>query len=386
MLDLIREQLDQTGIDYAVHTGKVPQNRRRQALNRFKADPACRILLSSDAGATGLNLQAANVVINVDLPWNPARLEQRIVRAWRKHQQRNVTVINLVCEDSIEHRILHLLDEKRSLAEGVVEGTGEAEMPLPSGRKMLVERLESLMGARLANQQVTEPETQPAPLALDDLPQELEARQPQSLESMAIYEAGDGRQTLLAVVGGDVDRRRGELEAAVGRTDARPDVETIDGGTMAVIQRLVDAGVLTMKAPQQTLHGSPKSAARDDTEERRRRVDAARKRLTTAERKLGMARVLADGGFTEEIAAPMTEALEEALGALADSAGDDVATPVPLAHVHAVLAPRAGLDDDTLALLAILREDSAAAPASAFDTVTAALERIGTAVERQALA
>jgi len=47
-------------------------------INRFKQDPACRLFLSTDSGATGLNLQTANVVINLDLPWNPAKLEQRI--------------------------------------------------------------------------------------------------------------------------------------------------------------------------------------------------------------------------------------------------------------------------------------------------------------------
>ncbi|MGH9623083.1 MAG: DEAD/DEAH box helicase, partial [Bryobacteraceae bacterium] len=119
MLELVRERVEATGIGYALHTGKVHQRRRRDELNRFKQDPACRLLLSSDSGATGLNLQAANVVINLDLPWNPARLEQRIARAWRKHQRRTVSVINLVCEDSIEHRILHLLEQKRTLAEGV---------------------------------------------------------------------------------------------------------------------------------------------------------------------------------------------------------------------------------------------------------------------------
>ncbi|MGH8156027.1 MAG: DEAD/DEAH box helicase, partial [Rhodanobacteraceae bacterium] len=141
MLDLVREMVDKAGIGHAVHTGKVPQQRRRAQLDRFKRDPACRLLLSSDAGATGLNLQAANIVINLDLPWNPALLEQRIARAWRKHQSRHVTVINLVCEGSIEHRILHLLEEKRSLAEGVLEGTGAAEMALPSGRNLLIEQL-----------------------------------------------------------------------------------------------------------------------------------------------------------------------------------------------------------------------------------------------------
>ncbi len=149
MLDLVCQFLDKQSIQYVLHTGKVQQKKRRELINRFKKDPACRLFISSDAGATGLNLQAANVVINLDLPWNPAKLEQRIARAWRKHQTRHVTVINMVCEDSIEHRILHLLDQKASLADGVLEGKGEETMDLPSGRKVLIERLGSLIDTQV---------------------------------------------------------------------------------------------------------------------------------------------------------------------------------------------------------------------------------------------
>src|SRR6266508_1020974 len=103
MLVLIRELAAEMGVEAAWHTGSVPQQRRRAEINRFKQDPACRLFLSTDSGSVGLNLQVASAVVNVDLPWNPAKLEQRIARAWRKGQARGVTVVNLVCEDSIEH-------------------------------------------------------------------------------------------------------------------------------------------------------------------------------------------------------------------------------------------------------------------------------------------
>ena len=86
MLELVRELCRTLGLGFAWHTGSVPQKRRRGEINSFKNDPECRIFLSTDAGATGLNLQNASVVINCDLPWNPAKLEQRIARAWRKNQ------------------------------------------------------------------------------------------------------------------------------------------------------------------------------------------------------------------------------------------------------------------------------------------------------------
>jgi SNF2 family DNA or RNA helicase len=68
------------------------------------------------------------VVVNLDSPWNPARLEQRIARAWRQQQDRPVQVINLISEDSIEQRLLHALEAKRGLAAGALDGEGEARL------------------------------------------------------------------------------------------------------------------------------------------------------------------------------------------------------------------------------------------------------------------
>ncbi|CAN0499348.1 unnamed protein product, partial [Phaeothamnion confervicola] len=124
----------------------VPQVRRREEINRFKNDPNCRLFLSTDSGSVGLNLQAASAVINIDLPWNPAKLEQRIARAWRKHQTRAVTVINLVTEGSIEHAILHLLNVKQVLADGLLDGHGDiGALKMPSGRGALVDRMRSML-------------------------------------------------------------------------------------------------------------------------------------------------------------------------------------------------------------------------------------------------
>src|SRR5688572_12074297 len=91
MLELVRDLCQQRDIGFAWHPGSVPQQLRRAELNVFKHDPACRVFLSTDSGATRLNLQIASVVVNCDLPWNPAMLEPRIARAWRNHQTRPVT-------------------------------------------------------------------------------------------------------------------------------------------------------------------------------------------------------------------------------------------------------------------------------------------------------
>ena len=115
----------------------------------FIEDPQCRLFLATDSAATGLNLQVARVVVNLDLPWNPAKLEQRIARAWRKHQKHPVAVINLVSENTIEHRMLDVLRHKTDLADEVVDGKGKiTDMKISAGRGSFMERLDDLLGER----------------------------------------------------------------------------------------------------------------------------------------------------------------------------------------------------------------------------------------------
>ncbi|MSO23022.1 MAG: DEAD/DEAH box helicase, partial [Acidobacteria bacterium] len=148
MLQLVRELCERLGLGYAYHSGSVPQKRRRAEILRFKQDPACRVFLTTDSGGTGLNLQNASVVINCDLPWNPARLEQRIARAWRKHQVRPVTVINLVSENTIEHRMLATLASKQALADGVLDLKGSlGEIQFRGVRQQMIARLQQLVGS-----------------------------------------------------------------------------------------------------------------------------------------------------------------------------------------------------------------------------------------------
>ena len=147
MLEFVRGLAAEMGVDCAWHTGDVPQLKRRAEIARFREDPACQLFLSSDAGATGLNLQMANAVINLDLPWNPAKLEQRIARAWRKGQKSAVTVVNFVTENSIEHSILHLLSAKQTLADGVLDGAEDfSKIAMPSGRAAMIERMQAMLG------------------------------------------------------------------------------------------------------------------------------------------------------------------------------------------------------------------------------------------------
>jgi len=146
MLTLIREYLEKQKIGFAWHTGSVPQLKRRKEIKAFKEDPDCRIFLCTESGGAGLNLQNASVVVNVDLPWNPAKLEQRIARAWRKGQRRPVTVINLIARQTIEHGMLETLTLKQGLSDGVLDGIGELkEVKLKRGGQSFLTRLEQTL-------------------------------------------------------------------------------------------------------------------------------------------------------------------------------------------------------------------------------------------------
>jgi superfamily II DNA or RNA helicase len=125
MHHLVREMLEARGWGYAYLHGGVPSRDREQLLRRFR-EPDTRVFLSTDAGGTGLNLQHASVVVNLDLPWNPAVLEQRIGRVHRLGQKRNVLVVNFVSEGTIEQGMLKLLGFKQSLFSGVLDGGDDA--------------------------------------------------------------------------------------------------------------------------------------------------------------------------------------------------------------------------------------------------------------------
>src|SRR3712207_4842206 len=102
MHELLERRFQARRWPYVLFHGGVPGSKRKDLIDRFRDDPKCRLFLSTDAGGTGLNLQHATVVINMDLPWNPAVLEQRIGRVHRLGQARPVRVVNFVAQGTIE--------------------------------------------------------------------------------------------------------------------------------------------------------------------------------------------------------------------------------------------------------------------------------------------
>ncbi len=133
MHELVQRRLASRGWGHVFFHGGVESRNRKDLVGRFKQDPKCRAFLSTDAGGVGLNLQHANVVINLDLPWNPAVLEQRIGRVHRLGQTQPVRVVNYVSEGTIEQGMLSLLGFKKSLFSGVLD-EGDKEVFLGKSR------------------------------------------------------------------------------------------------------------------------------------------------------------------------------------------------------------------------------------------------------------
>jgi superfamily II DNA or RNA helicase len=110
---MLKEFLETRGISVATLNGSMGMEERGAAQDAFRKSH--RVLVSTDAGGEGLNLQFAHVIINYDIPWNPMRLEQRIGRVDRIGQPKTVQAINFVFEDSVEFRVREVLEQKLSV-------------------------------------------------------------------------------------------------------------------------------------------------------------------------------------------------------------------------------------------------------------------------------
>ncbi len=308
MLDRVRRWLVESNISYAWHTGSVPQARRRNEIMAFRTDPDCRVFLSTDSGGVGLNLQCASVVINCDLPWNPAKLEQRIARAWRKNQLRAVTVVNFIAEDSIEHGMLATLAAKRDLSEGLLDGIGDlGKVTMRRGADAMLTRLQQVLS--------------PAPPPARDLPparvmppadpsaafaKESQTRLGSALTALNEVFLPDSSTVLLAVVKDDAKthatRLRADLDKAAWR-DQKPEVEVLTEADFALLQRLAKLGVVTLnQRAVRRLLAEDNIAPEPLSAEDRALADALRDK---ARRKARAARTMAAESLIEEAAATL---------------------------------------------------------------------------------
>ncbi|HAA11395.1 MAG TPA: helicase SNF2, partial [Cytophagales bacterium] len=121
MLKLISTALDDEGIAYEYLDGQSSQKQRQASVEHFQSDTDCRVfLISLKAGGTGLNLTAADYVYLVDPWWNPAVEAQAIDRSYRIGQEKKVIAYRMICQDTVEEKILALQARKKALASNIV--------------------------------------------------------------------------------------------------------------------------------------------------------------------------------------------------------------------------------------------------------------------------
>jgi superfamily II DNA or RNA helicase len=231
---------------HVLFSGSVPGDKRGALVERFHHDPDCRLFLATDAGGVGLNLQhAAAVVVNMDLPWNPAVLEQRIGRVHRMGQSRGVQVVNFVGQGSIEEGMLSVLAFKKSLFAGVLDG-GEHEVFLQGTRlSQFMESVEQVAGA--IGEADADPAAEPAEFASGAA-----AHQPSPSTAPAAADAAQSAQEMgpaqVAEVADQPDPWAAILEAGAALLQGLATARTAGGTTPAAAPITIERDPVTGQA------------------------------------------------------------------------------------------------------------------------------------------
>ncbi len=151
MTEMVESLVRSMGLGCVRLYGGVPSHKRGDLMEKFQNDAAVQVFISTDAGGTGLNLQSATLLINLDMPWNPAILDQRIARIHRLGQKQKVQVFLLLAEDSYEQRVASLVKGKRNLFDNVISPDASEDV-VGVSKKMLETLIEDL----------AKPESEPA--------------------------------------------------------------------------------------------------------------------------------------------------------------------------------------------------------------------------------
>ncbi len=152
MTQMVEKRLRKMGLGYVRLHGGVPTAKRGELMDRFRDDDAVQVFVSTDAGGVGLNLQSGSALINMDVPWNPAVLEQRNARIHRLGQKKSVQIITLVAAAAYEEQVLALVNNKQNLFDNVVKEDATEDV-VGVSKKMLDTLIEELAPPREAGPQ-----------------------------------------------------------------------------------------------------------------------------------------------------------------------------------------------------------------------------------------
>ncbi len=143
MTTMIEDMLRHMGVGCVHLHGGIPTNKRGQLMDDFASDDAIKVFISTDAGGSGLNLQSASVLVNMDIPWNPAVLEQRNARIHRLGQTNKVQIVLMIAENSYEQRVFQLVSNKQDLFDNVIDPEGGEDV-VGISKKTLTEVVDDL--------------------------------------------------------------------------------------------------------------------------------------------------------------------------------------------------------------------------------------------------
>ncbi|MDY6877518.1 MAG: DEAD/DEAH box helicase [Chloroflexota bacterium] len=388
MLDLTEPALERLKLGWVKLTGGVPSKKRGALIEQFFQDPQCKVFLSTDAGGVGLNLQAASMVVNLDLPWNPAVLAQRIARAHRHGQPHTVNVVNLIAKGTIEERMLDTLAAKRAVFDAAFnEDSTVTDLSFKDAGSGILQRLEVLLGAREAIM----PELVLEPTAVEAKPEAVPAPTLQGFADLLVGRY-PGRILLVrqapqlpsAPADGNVlvvvDREPAKLRSKVEMLLYEHYGDFPTPGLLLMEQEgyralaALTGGVMEQTAglaPVYQAPAIPAPAREDERKALEKRLRRANKGLDTADKRLKLASVVLQGGFPEEVMRPVRQALAWSLNAhlslLKERTPDDKLPSPRLVEAELVAPGRIPTDmaarvDRVRALTAPPAEDEEQAP------------------------
>ena len=145
MTEMVESLVRSLGLGSVRLHGGVPTHKRGELMDKFQNDDSIQVFISTDAGGIGLNLQSASALINLEMPWNPAVLEQRIARIHRLGQKKNVQIFLLLAENSYEQQVASLVKGKRDLFDNVISPDATEDV-VGVSKKMLQSIIDNLAG------------------------------------------------------------------------------------------------------------------------------------------------------------------------------------------------------------------------------------------------
>jgi superfamily II DNA or RNA helicase len=187
MTEMVESLVRSMGLGCVRLHGGIPSHKRGELMDKFQHDDAVQIFISTDAGGVGLNLQSATVLINLDMPWNPAVLDQRIARIHRLGQKQNVQIFLLLAEDSYEQQVAKLVKGKRDLFDNVISPEASEDV-VGVSKKMLQTLIDDLAGVEPVTVEDIAP-SEPVEASVQE-----GAEQAQAVKKPGTVEAEDGGQ------------------------------------------------------------------------------------------------------------------------------------------------------------------------------------------------